>query len=164
MDVVLNTLDIKKIRLENLQKIADFEKKLGKGVNKRIGEKADTDPNYISQILSTKSPASVGDVLARRLESAYGFEWGWMDERNDDTISPSNYPTQNKVPEKIEVPAEINMEALQGALAAVEEYCKGNCIKTTAEKKAKAVAILYKLLLTEEEPSAALVNALLEML
>lgn len=67
-------MDAKQIRRENL---AALIRKEGKAIT--VAEKAGTAPAYLSQILSTKTKAQVGDDLARRLEVAYQLPHGWMD-------------------------------------------------------------------------------------
>ena len=44
-----------------------------------FARKVGTDPAYISQILSTKTKAEVGNDLARAIERAYSLKHGWMD-------------------------------------------------------------------------------------
>jgi transcriptional regulator with XRE-family HTH domain len=67
-------MDVKQIRRGNMIALiaqhptqAAFARKVG------------TDPAYISQILSAKTKAEVGNELARAIESACGLPHGWMD-------------------------------------------------------------------------------------
>jgi len=67
-------MDIKQIRLSNLKTAIDIA-----GGASVLADKADTNPSYLSQILSTKHPATVGGNLARKIEKAINKEEGWMD-------------------------------------------------------------------------------------
>lgn len=51
------------------------------GKKSELAAMAETDPAYISQILSTtaKKPRNIGDELARKLETACNKPRGWMD-------------------------------------------------------------------------------------
>ena len=49
-----------------------------------------TNPDYLSQILSTKTKANVGSNLARQIETHQGLPKGWMDERHDDLPPPDD--------------------------------------------------------------------------
>lgn len=49
------------------------------GKKSDLAKMADTDPAYISQVLSTKKPRNIGDDFARKLEAACGKPRGWMD-------------------------------------------------------------------------------------
>lgn len=44
-----------------------------------FARKVGTDPAYISQILSIKTKADIGNELARAIEAAYTLPYGWMD-------------------------------------------------------------------------------------
>lgn len=67
-------LDSKEIRRRNLRALIEEN-----GTAAGLAEKAQTSAAYISQILSAKTKAFVGDVLARKLESAMQKPHGWMD-------------------------------------------------------------------------------------
>jgi SOS-response transcriptional repressor LexA len=68
-------MDIKEIRKLNLSHLLRSSKK-----NKRVfAEYVGTDPAYISQLMSEKIARSMGDELARKIESAFGLQHGWMD-------------------------------------------------------------------------------------
>jgi len=45
-----------------------------------IAKRANTDPAYLSQILSTKNPRNMGDDVARHIEEGCGKPVGWMDK------------------------------------------------------------------------------------
>lgn len=45
-----------------------------------IGRLADTDPNYLTQILSPNISRRMGAALARKIERKLGKPTGWMDE------------------------------------------------------------------------------------
>lgn len=67
-------LDSKEIRRRNLRTLIKEQ-----GTATALAEKAQTSAAYISQILSPKTKAFVGDALARRLEGAMHKPHGWMD-------------------------------------------------------------------------------------
>lgn len=67
-------LDSKEIRRQNLRALIAEQ-----GTAASLAEKAQTSAAYISQILSQKTKAFVGDALARKLESATKKPRGWMD-------------------------------------------------------------------------------------
>lgn len=68
-------MDIKQIRRENMLALIGEEKSQAE-----FARKAGTDPAYISQILSTKTKAEMGNALARAVEKAYKLPHGWMDQ------------------------------------------------------------------------------------
>ncbi|MBF0454642.1 MAG: helix-turn-helix transcriptional regulator [Magnetococcales bacterium] len=49
------------------------------GSQSAVARKIDTDPSYLSQIMSPKGRRNVGEVLARRIEERFNKEPGWMD-------------------------------------------------------------------------------------
>lgn len=55
------------------------------GKKSDLAKIADTDPAYISQILSKKNPRNIGDDLARKLEKGCRKPRGWMDTYHDKT-------------------------------------------------------------------------------
>ena len=59
-------------------KLVDLIKR--EGSQAVVARKIGTDKSYLSQIVSPKGTRNVGDVLARRIEDAYGQSYGWMDE------------------------------------------------------------------------------------
>ncbi len=67
-------MDAKQIRKANLATLIFREGKAA-----AVAEKVGTAAAYLSQILSAKTKAQVGDDLARRIETAYGLPRGWMD-------------------------------------------------------------------------------------
>lgn len=71
-------MDAKQIRKQNLEILIA---RTGKAAT--FAEKVGTAAAYISQILSDKTKAHVGDDLARRIETACDLPHGWMDERHD---------------------------------------------------------------------------------
>jgi len=79
----MNAMTIREIRVENLKLLI---KKIGK--KSELAEKAETNPAYISQVLSKKTKRSIGDVLARKLEKACDKETGWLD---------TYHPTENDI-------------------------------------------------------------------
>jgi len=69
-------VDIKQIRRDNMLAL------IGKGTKAAFARKVGTDPAYISQILSTKTKADIGNELARAIEGAYELPYGWMDHEH----------------------------------------------------------------------------------
>lgn len=67
-------LDSKEIRRRNLRQLIAEQ-----GTATSLADKAQTSAAYISQILSPKTKAFVGDALARKLEAATKKPHGWMD-------------------------------------------------------------------------------------
>lgn len=53
-----------------------------KGAKAAFARKVGTDPAYISQILSTKTKADIGNELARAIEEAHKLPYGWMDHEH----------------------------------------------------------------------------------
>lgn len=70
-------MDIKQIRRSNMLALIGGEK-----TKAAFARKVGTEPAYISQILSTKTKADIGDVVARAIEKAYGLDYGWMDHEH----------------------------------------------------------------------------------
>lgn len=54
----------------------------GEKTRAAFARKVGTDPAYISQILSTKTKAEIGNELARAIEDAYKLPYGWMDTQH----------------------------------------------------------------------------------
>ncbi len=71
------------IRKNKLLQIIEKE-----GSQTAVAKKIGTDKSYLSQILSAKGTRNVGDDLARRIESAYGLNDGWLDEPVFDPSGP----------------------------------------------------------------------------
>lgn len=72
-------MDIKQIRLNNLRNLINEA-----GTIAALARKSTTAPAYISQILNrlpsaSGSPRTLGDKLARKLETTMGKPFGWMD-------------------------------------------------------------------------------------
>jgi SOS-response transcriptional repressor LexA len=82
-------MDAKQIRRANLASIIAKEGKAA-----AVAEKVGTAAAYLSQILSGKTKANVGDDLARRVETAYGKPYGWMDERHHKNLADPIYMAQ----------------------------------------------------------------------
>lgn len=72
-------MDVKTKRRLRLLELVEIEGGRGHGGIKRVAEKCDSDPNYLSQLLSEKVGANIGDKLAARIEAAYSRPSGWMD-------------------------------------------------------------------------------------
>lgn len=66
--------DIKQIRRSNMLEL------IGREPSKvAFARNVGTDPAYISQLLSDKTHAEIGDAFARKVEKAYTLPHGWMD-------------------------------------------------------------------------------------
>lgn len=87
-------LDSKEIRRRNLRLLIAEQ-----GTAAALAEKAQTSAAYISQILSPKTKAFVGDALARKLESATKKPHGWMDSLHYETAGTGNKSTRQSVVE-----------------------------------------------------------------
>ena len=74
---IIRNMDVKQIRLVNMQALIRREKSAA-----LFAEKVGTAPAYLSQISSPKSKAKIGDDLARRIEAAYDLGHGWMDRQH----------------------------------------------------------------------------------
>jgi len=72
-------MDVRQIRRGNMLALINGEK-----TKAAFARKVGTDPAYISQILSTKTRAEVGNDLARAIEGAYGLPYGWMDHEHQE--------------------------------------------------------------------------------
>src|SRR5690606_13774326 len=71
-------MDIKQIRKANLHRLK------GEALSwAEVARRAETDPAYISQIVSKKAMRDVGDDLARKLESGFNKPYGWMDHDHE---------------------------------------------------------------------------------
>ncbi|MFQ5509521.1 MAG: S24 family peptidase [Leptospirillia bacterium] len=80
-------MDAKAIRLYNLRRLISEA-----GGQKKLAQRAGVNPAYVSQILSTRTRRSMGDDVARRLESGMGKPHGWMDVIGDDIpVEPGGY-------------------------------------------------------------------------
>ncbi len=55
------------------------------GSQSAVARKLDTDPSYLSQIMSKKGRRNVGEALARRIEERFNMEPGWMDTQDEAT-------------------------------------------------------------------------------
>lgn len=68
-------MDVKQIRKKNAQTLAQEV-----GSWAELARRAETDPKYLSQIVSEKGTRQVGDKLARKLEQGCSKPHGWMDQ------------------------------------------------------------------------------------
>lgn len=68
-------MDVRTIRRANLAALVRAH-----GGNKPLADAIGTDAAYISQLLSNKTKADMGHMLARRIEKALDLEPGWMDQ------------------------------------------------------------------------------------
>lgn len=90
-------MDIRTIRRENLAALVR-----SRGGNKALADAINTDPAYISQLLSTRTRADMGHSLARRIETALDLPFGWMDQPHDASEqriaeTPSKYRGSTRV-------------------------------------------------------------------
>ncbi|WP_104470379.1 LexA family transcriptional regulator [Acinetobacter indicus] len=74
-------MDISEIRMANLLHAINT---YANGSQKDFAEKVGTSPAYLSQIINktlgkSGKPATVGNALARKIETAFELERGWMD-------------------------------------------------------------------------------------
>ena len=87
-------MESKKIRLKNLQNLLTET-----GTAVALAKAAGTSPVYLSQILSQKTKAKIGDKLARKLEHATGKPKGWLDAiHNADEISGNKSSLLSRLP------------------------------------------------------------------
>jgi hypothetical protein len=89
---------IKEIREQNL-KILIIESGLSQGA---FALKVETAPAYISQIFSTTTKRSMGDLVARKIEQKMNIPKGWMDtphQTNDtkDILSGNSHAPNDKL-------------------------------------------------------------------
>lgn len=76
--------DIKQIRRSNMREL------IGREPSKAaFARKVGTDPAYISQLLSDKTRAEIGDAFARNVEKTYELPHGWMDNVHAQSKSES---------------------------------------------------------------------------
>lgn len=71
-------MDIRHIRRANMLTLIKREPSKA-----AFARKVETDPAYVSQILSTKTKAEIGNTLARAIEQAYKLPNGWMDREHE---------------------------------------------------------------------------------
>lgn len=78
-------MDIAEIRRENMLSLID-----GYKTQAAFAELVNTDPAYISQlkkgVKKTGERVTMGDALARSIETALNLPYGWMDKQNYTTI------------------------------------------------------------------------------
>jgi phage repressor protein C with HTH and peptisase S24 domain len=84
--------DITTIRRQKLAEIIRQE-----GSQSAVARKIDTDPSYLSQIMSSKGRRNVGEALARRIEERFNKVSGWMDDHRE----PPPYQEVNQEQESI---------------------------------------------------------------
>lgn len=73
--MVLSKMDIKQIRLHNLELALAFIER------KDLAEKLEYQTNYLNQFLAQKNPKPVGDSLARKFEDKFNLLHGWFDTK-----------------------------------------------------------------------------------
>lgn len=72
-------MDIKDIRLENLEKL--ISKEISATV---FANKIDMSPSQLSQVRNPKYSRSVGNAMARKVEKILSLSHGWMDRLHDE--------------------------------------------------------------------------------
>lgn len=142
----LDGMDIKSIRRTNMTALL-------KGRSKAVcAELWGTSASYLSQMLSDNATRSVGDVMARRVESAELLPHGWLDQVHDGgnnsalsnvirlpiakesdlhligEISPWDSDTLLESDE-VEVPLYKEVEISAGGGAAIVQSIPGRCIR-----------------------------------
>lgn len=75
-------MEISEIRRANLRTLV--REHMGQA---KLAEKIDTDPAYISQLLSTRTRADMGNRFARKVEKLLRLSHGWMDHAHGDAIN-----------------------------------------------------------------------------
>lgn len=88
-------MDIYAIRKVNLRRLIDTR---ANGVLARFAEAIETDPNYLSQILSEKTKARLGSALARKIEERLQLVSGYMDVIQGDANVEDAPDIKGKVP------------------------------------------------------------------
>lgn len=73
-----DAMDISTIRRANLRALVQQH-----GGQAKLGNRIDTDPAYLSQLLSTRTRADMGNRFARKIEDRLLLPRGWMDQRHD---------------------------------------------------------------------------------
>lgn len=124
-------MDAKEIRAANLRKLITEH-----GSIANLSQLVDTNPSYISQILSDKHPATVGDKLARKIEQSLGKPHGWLDrehsdQRTQEDPAPSSRPAANERTAGNDYAPEVT---LQDAIHALETAFKRGSLKPDALK------------------------------
>lgn len=80
-DGIPRTMDVNEIRRTRIQELIELE-----GSIAAFAEKIDSNPDYISAILSEKTKRNLGDELARRIEKRYGLSYGALDRSISDEL------------------------------------------------------------------------------
>ncbi|MGR9087303.1 MAG: LexA family protein [Gammaproteobacteria bacterium] len=82
-----SNLDMKTINEIRRLNLMLLKKEFGTYAN--LAKLANTDPAYLSQILSTKTDRNMGDDLARSIEVACKKQTGWMDQDHNSIVASS---------------------------------------------------------------------------
>ena len=77
-------MQISEIRKKNLKAAITIA-----GSSQKLGELSNTSQNYFYQCLSANNKKQLGNIVARRIEVALGFDKGWMD-----TVHTDNQETE----------------------------------------------------------------------
>jgi hypothetical protein len=112
-------MDIKDIRRGNM--LALIEREPSKAA---FARKVGTDPAYVSQILSIKTRAEVGNDLARVIEKAYGLAHGWMDHDHAQAVSAIAEGDAN--PELLAAWKLLTQEQRQAFIAQIKARAESN--------------------------------------
>ncbi|MGR2681571.1 hypothetical protein [Chromobacterium haemolyticum] len=72
-------IDVFEIRRVNLISLVDGKR----GETARVARLIEVEPNYLSQLKKGGERKRMGDITARKIETALGLEYGWMDRSHD---------------------------------------------------------------------------------
>lgn len=72
-------MEVRTKRKLRLLELIELEGGRRRGGVKKVAEKVGTDPAYLSQLVSDRTTANMGDNVARRIELAYNKSVGWID-------------------------------------------------------------------------------------
>lgn len=124
-------MDITDIRRENLRHLIDKEP--FNSSRAEFAKAVDTDPNYLSQLLSHTKPVPMGRSLARQIEVALGKPKGWMDQQHYNVV-PVDFSREK-----------LDPALLAGALEAVDSYFEEfREIPITSRQKATLTKLLVE--------------------
>lgn len=137
-------LDSKEIRRRNLIALISET-----GTAAALADAAQTSPAYLSQILSVKTKAHIGDALARKLETAARKPRGWMDTLHYESTEANpralRQPVAGYRPDTdrlIRVPVIANVEASpDGELKTLRETKKNRFLSCHGGVEAYALCV-----------------------
>lgn len=135
-------IQLDQVRLTNLRWLIRQE-----GSVTQLATKLTISPIYIFNVLDGQF--TIGDALARKIESIYGYSRGWMDGSNDIKISaepvvPVLTLDQARQPEKSPEPNEGDNEFLSDFMSTLEDAAVENGLNLTPEQKEKYLLDIEK--------------------